>query len=106
MPAYLTLRDRECTPGCVICRVLAAPRWLGPSETTPAEWRLAYRLHGLYGPMDRDAVLSACQAYAARYGDRALELALRRAVSIPAVYGIDLSVARQILARLSRESRT
>ncbi len=105
MPIDITESDRECTPGCVICRVLAAPRWLGSSETTPAEWRMAYRLHGLYGPVDRDAMIDACRVYAAAYGDAGLARALRLAVSIPAAYGVDLSVARQFLARLDRESR-
>jgi hypothetical protein len=99
--------DITCTPGCVLCGLLAAePWWLGPSSTTPARWRLAYRLHGLYGPVDRDQVIDACERYAARYGDAALAEALRLALSIPATDGVDLSVAREFAARLTRGSRT
>lgn len=94
-------RRHPICPGCT-CPASRFP-WLHGPDTTPADWRFAWAVHGVYGPMPPEVQRQACIAFAETYGDAALIGALRKALSVPASPGVDLSLCRGLLARLERE---
>lgn len=78
----------DCDDTCLVCQVLAThPRWLVADSTTPPEWRFGYFVTGMYGAVDRDAVIEATRAYAHHHGDAAVVRAIKRAQSLVSPHG-------------------